>query len=162
MVFFVVEWNNSPGMRGYVQHSHLGSFRSGYVMTPIRHPLSTGHTPPVVSTTTDNGWLSGTRPTPSMFGPSPVSANMYSNLRHVFQRAYPTSYGKPQPQQPMDASARTGQLRQVAVGQQAYKVGLSEDALVGSKAPDHNQTRQALRRMRSTGSVAPPKKYLAL
>jgi hypothetical protein len=60
--------------------------------------------------------------------------------------------------QPIPSSMYNNQLKAVAIGKSAYKVGLPLEAPISSKSYDTSLRRSALQRARSGGSVAPKKK----
>ena len=59
--------------------------------------------------------------------------------------------------QPYSASIRTAEIKRNAIGQSSYKQGLPDDANLGYKNFNANDSRDALRRARSSGYRAPPK-----
>ncbi len=59
---------------------------------------------------------------------------------------------------PIPSSMRLNEIKSIAVGKSAYKVGLPVDAPISTKSYYPSGTRSALRRARSSGSVAPKKK----
>jgi hypothetical protein len=59
---------------------------------------------------------------------------------------------------PIPSSMRTNTVKSNAVGKSAYKVGLPDAALIGTKSYYPSGTRTSLRRARSGGCVAPAKK----
>jgi hypothetical protein len=59
---------------------------------------------------------------------------------------------------PVSSSLYINTLKANAVGKTAYKVGLSDDALTGTKCYYPSGARSSIRRARSGGCVAPKKK----
>ena len=59
---------------------------------------------------------------------------------------------------PIPSSMRTNQLKSIAVGKSAYKVGLPIEAPISTKCYYPSGTRTSLQRARSGGCVAPKKK----
>jgi len=59
---------------------------------------------------------------------------------------------------PIPSSMRLNTLKSNAIGKTSYKVGLPEQAFLGSKSYYPSGTRSSLRRARSGGCVAPKKK----
>lgn len=87
------------------------------------------------------------RPTPtnSVIGPA-------------FQAPAVLVYAKKKLISPQSASLRTAEIKRNAVGKASYKQGLPLESSLGYKDYNNNDTRDALRRARSGGSVAPKKK----
>lgn len=93
-----------------------------------------------------------TTATPSEPGSSP-SMHIWSSGRNVAVSTH-ISYVKP-----MDSSMRTQRIKDAALGKSEYKVGLPQEALLSNKGGTMpHEARQAFRRVRSSGSVAPRKK----
>tara|TARA_B110000285_G_scaffold165073_1_gene184380 strand:- start:1322 stop:1903 length:582 start_codon:yes stop_codon:yes gene_type:complete len=170
-------------MYGITRNTGSSGF-GGYVNTPIIGPLSTSQTPNAM-VPHNRGTLEGVRPTPPQFYPSqePVNAQQNTNARQQYVRATSITKsfyeeelaklsipGRQAGRQespssshvnyiaPMSSGMYLNEKKSVAVGKSAYKVGLPIEAPISSKNYYPSGSRSALRRARSSGSVAPAKK----
>jgi hypothetical protein len=82
----------------------------------------------------------------------PISKVSYSSRRH-FPISSHVNYIAP-----MAGSDHTNIRKSIAIGKSSYKVGLPLSAPIGTKNADHQVSRSALRRARSSGCTAPKKK----
>ena len=160
-------------MYGITRNTGSSGF-GGYVNTPIIGALISSETPNAM-VPHNRGTLEGVRPTPPQFYPSqePVNAQQNTNARQQYVRA--TSITKSFYEEelaklstspsshvnyiaPMSSGMYLNEKKSVAVGKSAYKVGLPIEAPISSKNYYPSGSRSALRRARSSGSVAPAKK----
>ena len=172
----------------YAISTSIGS--SGYspfVFSPNIGPLSTNNYPSIVSSS-NNGVLNGTRPTPAQFYSMQQSPYFEDNVstRQIYKRsvvpdsvrmqqiaqakastpiAYYHAHGTRTPVSshmnyiaPKDSSQHLQMKKSVNVGKSAYKVGLPTADDISTKNYNVNTVRTALRRSRSSGASAPKKK----
>jgi hypothetical protein len=170
----------------YSVSSHLGSVSyNSYVHAPINGPLSTDKTPHAMEFHS-HGILHGARQTPPQFYASqePVYANMNTNARKQYLRtaigdtvkaqqlalgkmSVPQSYVINSSQRkvptsshvnyvaPLASSLHLDILKSNAIGRTAYSQTATQSS---TKNYTPSSTRNAIRRARSSGCVAPKKK----
>jgi hypothetical protein len=122
-----------------------------------RRPLNYNQFPNAM-TFHKNGVLSGIRPTPPQFAPQQTQPNMEDkvNTRKEFWRVpLKENVGKTKFIAPSDSSTLTSARKRVAVGRSSY---YSTSGDFSTKNYNINVAKQAVQRLRSSGSVAPKKK----
>lgn len=160
----------------------------GYVQAPITGPLSTNQTPCQIPYHSYGLLPGVRPTPPQFYpSQEPVNANMNTNARWHYLRTAVSKQAREaqlaagkasKPNEhfiassqrqvpvsthvnyipPLPSSLRTNNLKAVAVGQTAYKIGLPVEALTGTKSYYPSGTRTAIRRVRSGGCTAPKKK----
>jgi hypothetical protein len=161
---------------------------SGYVNAPITGPLSTSQTPCQIPYHSYGLLSGIRPTPPQFYSmQTPTDAQMNTNARHQYMRtavsdqqlqrqialaklSSPLGYIITSSQRqvptsshmnyisPVSSSLYINTLKANAVGKTAYKVGLSDDALTGTKCYYPSGARSSIRRARSGGCVAPKKK----
>lgn len=141
-------------------------YMSDYVTARVIGPLS--HQYPSAMPPHDSGNLNGRRPNPPLFYPSNNSSE-YANSRYDYFRTLPSSkpstindfyaynkkfkmYGNTNA-----SSLNTSRLKTIAIGKSSYKIGLPYEDVLTFRNYNRNDVKQALKRTRSAGCVAPKK-----
>jgi hypothetical protein len=138
---------------------------NGYLYTQAYGPLS--HQYPFAMPPHSSGNLIGLRPNPPSFYPSDNTGE-YANSRYNYYRTIPST--KPTAHDfdiqtkkkkicgNNSSSLNTDYLKKVAIGKSSYKIGLPNTADLTYRSYNKNDVKQALQKVRSSGSVAPKKK----
>jgi hypothetical protein len=138
---------------------------NGYLYTQAFGPLS--HQYPFAMLPHNSGNLVGLRPNPPSFSPSDNTGD-YSNCRYNYYRTIPstkltaTEFDIQSKKKKIcgnnSSSLNTEYLKKVAIGKTSYKIGLPRDAELTYRSYNKNDVKQALRKARSGGCIAPKKK----
>jgi len=160
---------------------------NNYVQAQTFGPLSTSQTPGMIYYH-NYGALPGKHPNPPKYYPSDNSGDYSNSRfqyaqcdiswtaralareletkknrpYHFFskstQKQYPVETGHMNYITPIQSSMRTSILKRNSVGKSSYKQGLPNDDFLTFKSYDKSFVRTCIRRTRSAGCVAPPKK----
>ncbi len=163
-------------------------FGGTYVNTPVKGPLNTNQYPFTMAYHNYGTLVGQRPTPPQFYpGQEPVNYDMNVNMRKQYlataltkkqeaidraiaKLSAPFAYVVKSTQkqtpisthmnyiQPIPSSMYNNQLKAVAIGKSAYKVGLPLEAPISSKSYDTSLRRSALQRARSGGSCAPKKK----
>jgi hypothetical protein len=138
---------------------------NGYLITPVIGPLS--HQYPCAMLPHSSGNLNGKHPNPPSFYPSDNTGE-YASSRYNYSRTIASSKLTAYDFEIMakknkmnnnnnSSSLKTDNLKKVAIGKTSYKIGLPYEADLTYRNYNKNDVKQALRRTRSSGCVAPKK-----
>lgn len=138
---------------------------NGYLIAPVIGPLS--HQYPCAMPPHSSGNLNGRHPNPPSFYPSDNTGN-YSNARYNYFRTVPSrklttldfeimAKKKKMNNNNNSSSLKTENLKKVAIGTTSYKIGLPYEEVLTYRNYNKNDVKQALKRTRSAGCVAPKK-----
>jgi len=153
------------------------------IVTPIYGPLNTAQRPNAIPRH-NYGILSCINPTPPLFYPSqePVNTDQFIISKKQYVQAFssnqPIQQKKPNSNSfysystqshknvstnvnyipPPDSSSYLSRKKALAIGKTAYKVGLAQNAPFTTQNYYPSGVRSAVRRVRSGGCTAPPKK----
>lgn len=131
-----------------------------YVMFNNISPLNTSQYPSIVSNL-NNSVLNGAKPNPSKFYPSD-NGSLFSSGRNTYLRTNNTQNTNAyvpnnKYNAPLSASAVISRNKNNAIGKSSLKFGLGNDQSLSYKNNNKNTVSSALRRVRSSGYVVPPK-----
>jgi hypothetical protein len=160
----------------------------GYVNAPIMGPLNSNNYPFTMQYHNYGLLVGKSTPKQFYPGQEPIQSNMNVNARQQYirstsisvenkekenalgktsnpmktvsyssKRSYPVSTHMNYIS-PLQGSSYIDIKKSVAIGKTAYNVGLPENTPIGTKSFDTSYRRSAIRRARSSGSVAPKKK----
>ena len=155
------------------------------IMTPVYGPLNTSNTPNITGIH-NLGTLTCSTPNPPLFYPSqePINSDQLVNARSQYIRCVNNAKTKPILKQnerpvmfyshstqhkhpvstnvnyipPQDSSSYLSRKKAIALGKSSFKIGLPNNAEYTTKNYYPSGVRTTIRRVRSSGSVAPAKK----
>jgi hypothetical protein len=168
----------------YHQYTNIPYMSGSYAGAPVNGSIS--HRYPLVMATHNLGVLSGSHPNPAKFGSSDGTSD-FSNARSQYVRTNTTQnnfsrgiqhysnipstamystgtnrrYNVSQSTKyvaPASSSMYMAAKRSAAIGKSSFKQGLPDSTNLSYKSYNMNDSRSALRHVRSGGTVAPSKK----
>ena len=155
------------------------------IITPVYGPLNTSNTPNI-SGIHNLGTLTCSTPNPPLFYPSqePVNSDQFINARRQYIQSVNNANTKPILKQnerpimfyshstqhkhpvstnvnyipPQDSSSYISRKKSIALGKSSFKIGLPKNAEYTTKNYYPSGVQSTIRRVRSSGCVAPAKK----